>query len=145
MHEDVQAVETTHLCLFREDAFSKTQRQNVVWVYNSKLEESSVNDCNEFAVDYVADVHGRSVLELPDGSVVWEKGAGRSDLGDFISHHEESDGNKGGAQESGESKRPQGRSFRARLDACMLLRYSEGGCRRSCDERGPLRGSEKIE
>lgn len=40
------------------------QWPNVVWVSSSDLEESLFKDCDEAAVDYVADRHGAAELDL---------------------------------------------------------------------------------
>lgn len=46
------------------------------------------NDCDEATVNYVADVHGRPVLDLTGKHFAREEDEGQSDLGDSSPHHE---------------------------------------------------------
>lgn len=49
------------------------QWHNVIRVSRSELEETFLNDCDEDAVDYVADGHRPPVLDLTGKSVVREE------------------------------------------------------------------------
>lgn len=62
MLEDDCTVGRTRHCLVKEGLFSVKQRQDVVQVSSSEFDESLLNDCDEAAIDYVADQHGHQEL-----------------------------------------------------------------------------------
>lgn len=77
-----------------EDKDPLRKWQNAVHVSSNAFEESLWNDCDEAAVDFVADGHGLPVMDLTGKSLACKKENRPDNLGDSNPHHKECKENK---------------------------------------------------
>lgn len=82
------------------------QWQMVLQVSSSELEKSLWNDCNEAAIDYLADGHRPLVLHLTGKSNARKENDGCGDLGDSNIHHKESKAREENSGEEIEESQP---------------------------------------
>lgn len=94
MVDDDWTKETTCHCLVRNDVFPRSQCQNGVGVTSSVIERTLMNDFDEAVVEFVAEGHWMTVLDLTGPKIAREKEHGCRDLHDSNPHQEGSEANE---------------------------------------------------
>lgn len=104
--ENDHTVDGTRHFSVGDDLFHMKQWQEVSQVSSSKLEESLLNDCNEDAVDIIADGHELLVLDWTGEGVVREEAYGCVELIESNPCHKESEVNGEDSVEEIEESHP---------------------------------------